>query len=34
VGEYIVVYIIEGPDAVILHVFSGRRDILTLINPL
>ena len=34
VGEYIIIYAIEGPDAVILHVFPGRRDILTLIDPL
>jgi toxin ParE1/3/4 len=34
VGEYIIIYAIEGPNAVILHVFPGRRDILTLINPL
>jgi toxin ParE1/3/4 len=33
VGEYIIVYTIYEPDTVILHVFPGRRDILTLINP-
>jgi plasmid stabilization system protein ParE len=32
--EYIVIYTIEGSDAVILHVFPARRDILSLINPL
>ncbi len=34
VGEYIIIYTIEGSDAVILHVFPTRRDILSLINPL
>jgi plasmid stabilization system protein ParE len=33
-GEHIVIYTIEGSDAVILHVFPARRDILSLINPL
>jgi toxin ParE1/3/4 len=34
VGEYIIIYTIEGPDAVILHIFPARRDIPKLINPL
>jgi plasmid stabilization system protein ParE len=33
-GEHITIYAIKGLDAVILHVFPGRRDIPTLINPL
>ena len=34
VGEYIIIYAIEGPDAVILHVFPGRRTSATLMLPL
>ncbi len=34
VGEYMIIYTIEGTDAVILYVFPGRRDIPSLIDPL
>ena len=27
VGEYVIIYRVEGPDALILHVMRGSRDI-------
>jgi toxin ParE1/3/4 len=32
VGGYVVIYRIEGRDAIILHVLHGRRDLKTLLN--
>jgi toxin ParE1/3/4 len=32
-GEYVIIYTIDGADAVILHVLHGRRDIEGLIGP-
>jgi toxin ParE1/3/4 len=31
-GNYVILYRIEGPDVLILHVFHGRRDIEALIG--
>jgi toxin ParE1/3/4 len=33
VGEYVIVYTVEGEDVLILHVVHGRRDIEALFGP-
>jgi toxin ParE1/3/4 len=33
VGEYLIIYVVDDSDALILHVFHGRRDIPNLIGP-
>lgn len=33
VGDYLIIYTLDGEEAVILYVFDGRRDIARLLDP-